>query len=144
MARFTAVAIAMLLVLTAIVWAAWYFAGLARLDPATVTRLRLSRLAEASYAYADRHGELPSYLADLGPDPVDGKPYSTADGWGRPVLYRRFTPAAAELRSFGPDGAPSLRAESPSADNAATPTTAPADPDGDDLVVPLRHSQPAR
>lgn len=144
MARFTAVAIAMLLVLTAIVWAAWYFAGLAQLDPATVTRLRLNRLADAAHAYADRHGEFPSSLADLGPDPLDGKPFTTTDGWGRPVLYRRFTPAAAELRSPGPDGAPSPQAENPSADDDATPTTAPADPDGDDLVVPLRHPKPAR
>lgn len=132
----------MLLVLAAIVWAAWYFAGLAGLDPATITRLRLNRLADAAAAYAARHGQLPGDLDDLGPDPLDGKPFTTTDGWGRPILYRRLSPEDAELRSAGPDGQPSWSAATAAVTSPpAEAATRPADRD-DDLVRIVR--QPPR
>lgn len=104
MARFSAVAIAMLLVLGAGVWVVWYVAGLAKLDEVAVTRLRMERLSVAVRQYVADHGAMPGGWGDLGPDPTDGKAYTVADGWGREIRLEVGAGGEWVLRSLGADG----------------------------------------
>lgn len=104
MARFTAVAVAMLVVLAAGVWLFWYGVGLAVIPAEAQTRMRMFRLAEGVLAFAEAKDRLPVSLSELGPDPVDGKGYATTDLWGRAIGMEISEEGFLVLVSLGEDG----------------------------------------
>lgn len=107
MARFTAVAVAMLVVLAAGVWLFWYGVGLVMVPAGGQTELRMGRLGGAVLEFARKNDRLPGVLGELGVDPVDGKPFILTDVWGGAILYE-VVGAGGEgivrLTSLGADG----------------------------------------